>query len=416
MRQSVLFAKTIKNVSEEEKSANARLLTRAGFIDKLSAGVYTFLPLGLRVMKKIENIIREEIDAIGGQEIMMPALHPKNIWDATGRWESLDVLFKLKGSDDKEYALGATHEEVIVPLLAKHILSYKDLPAYVYQIQVKFRNEKRAKSGILRGRQFLMKDLYSFHADEKDLDEYYEKAKEAYWKIFSRVGIKNKTYLTLASGGTFSKYSHEFQTITDAGEDIIYICQKCRLAINKEILKDENPVCPECQNNDFEIKKSIEVGNIFKLGTNYSEPFDFKFRDSAGNAKNVIMGCYGIGLDRLMGTAVEASHDKNGIIWPENISPFRAHLIVLDAESSAAKKNAENLYGSLLKADIEVLYDDRNLSAGVKLKDSDLMGIPLRIVVSARTGDKFEVKKRAEREGALLDLDDVIKLTSDIMH
>lgn len=412
MRQSTLFAKTIKNISEEEKSANAQLLTRAGFIDKLSAGVYTFLPLGLRVLDKIENIIREEINGIGGQEIMMLALHPKSIWERTGRWENLDVLFKLKGNDVKEYALGATHEEVIVPLLAKHILSYKDLPAYVYQIQAKFRNEKRAKSGILRGRQFLMKDLYSFHANEKDLDEYYEKAKETYWKIFSRVGIKEKTLLTLASGGTFSKYSHEFQTITDAGEDVIYICKKCRLAINKEILKDENPVCPECQNDDFEIKKAIEVGNIFKLGTKYSEPFNLKFKDADGANKTVIMGCYGIGLDRLMGTVVEASHDKNGIIWPGSIAPFRTHLVLLDTENNAAKKSAENLYGSLLKADIEVLYDDRNLSAGVKFKDSDLMGIPLRIVVSARTGDKFETKKRSSGEIKLLKLNEVISLAS----
>jgi len=409
MRQSTLFAKTIKNISEEEKSANAELLTRAGFIDRLSAGVYTFLPLGLRVLNKIENIVREEMNGIGGQEIVMPALHPKSIWETTGRWESLDVLFKLKGSDSKEYALGATHEEVIVPLMAKHILSYKDLPVYAYQIQAKFRNEKRAKSGILRGRQFLMKDLYSFHADEKDLDKYYEKVKEAYWKIFSRVGIKYKTHLTFASGGTFSKYSHEFQTVTEAGEDTIYVCKKCGSAINKEV-KDETPICPECRNNDFEIQKAIEVGNIFKMKTRYSEPFNLKFKDTDGSSKTVIMGCYGIGLDRLMGTAVEVSHDKNGIIWPENIAPFRVHLIALDAENEIAKKNAENLYGSLLKAGIEVLYDDRNLSAGVKFKDSDLMGIPLRMVVSARTGDKIEIKERKGGKTKLASLNEAIKL------
>lgn len=409
MRQSILFAKTIKNISEEEKSANAQLLTRAGYIDKLAAGVYTFLPLGLRVMKKIENIIREEMNAVGGQEILMPALQPKANWQTTGRWDGLDVLFKLKGEDNKEYALGATHEEVVVPLLAKHIFSYKDLPVSVYQIQTKFRNEKRAKSGILRGRQFLMKDLYSFHADEKDLDEYYEKVKEAYWKIFSRVGIKDKTHFTFASGGTFSKYSHEFQTITDAGEDTIYVCRKCGSAVNKEV-KDETPVCPECQGDDFEIQKAIEVGNIFKMKTRYSEPFNLKFKDADGSDKTVIMGCYGIGLDRLMGTAVEVSHDKNGIIWPENIAPFPAHLIALDAENEAAKKSAENLYGSLLKADIEVLYDDRNLSAGMKFKDSDLMGLPLRMVISARTGDKIEIKERRGGEAKLVSLNEAIKL------
>lgn len=414
MRQSTLFAKTIKNISEEEKSVNARLLLKAGFIDKLSAGIYTFLPLGLRVLNKIGNIIREEMDAIGGQEIMMPSLHPKSIWETTGRWQSLDVLFKLKGNDAREYALGATHEEVIVPLLAKRISSYKDLPAHIYQIQPKFRNEKRAKSGILRGRQFLMKDLYSFHADENDLREYYEKVKKAYWKIFSRVGIGDKTYLTLASGGTFSKYSHEFQTITDFGEDTIYVCSGCRLAINKEILKDENPVCPECEGDNFEVKKAIEVGNIFKLGTRYSEPFSLKFQDAEGKEKTVVMGCYGIGLDRLMGTAVETSHDKNGIIWPENISPFKAHLIALDAENDNVKKNAENLYQSLLKADIEVLYDDRNLSAGAKFKDADLIGIPVRLVASARTGDKIEVKERRGKRAKLMSLNEIIKLINKV--
>lgn len=389
---------------------NAQLLTRAGFIDKLAAGIYTHLPLGLRVMNKIGNIIREEMDAVGGQEILMPALQPKANWQVTGRWDELDVLFKLKGDDGKEYALGATHEEVIVPLLGKFISSYKDLPKYVYQIQTKFRNEKRAKSGILRGRQFLMKDLYSFHADSNDLDAYYEKVKEAYWKIFERVGIKEKTYLTLASGGTFSKYSHEYQTITDAGEDTIYICKKCHLSINKEILEDINPICPDCQSEDFDVKKAIEVGNIFKLNTKYSAPFNLNFKDSNGKEKTVIMGCYGIGLDRLMGTVVEVRSDKNGIIWPANIAPFRAHLILIKPDDKAARQEAENIYASLQKAKIEVLFDDRNLSAGIKLKDSDLIGIPARLVISDRNKGKIEVKERAGEEIRLMNLDKVIEL------
>lgn len=390
---------------------NARLLTRGGFIDKLGAGIYTFLPLGLRVMKKIENIIREEMSAIGGQEILMPALQPKANWLATGRWDNLDVLFKLNGADDKEYALGATHEEVIVPLFTKFISSYKDLPVSAYQIQTKFRNEKRAKSGLLRGRQFTMKDLYSFHADEKDLDGYYEKAAEAYWKIFSRVGIKEKTRFTLASGGTFAKYSHEFQTIADAGEDTIYVCKNCVLAINKEI-KDETPVCPACKGSEFEIKKAIEVGNIFKLKTKYSAPFNLKFKDANGKDQMVIMGCYGIGVDRLMGTAVEISNDRHGIIWPRNIAPYFAHLIVLDIDDNEVKKYADTVYRALQKEKIEVLFDDRNLSAGAKFKDADLIGIPCRLTISARTGGKIEVKKRAKEEINLLSLNEVIELIS----
>lgn len=410
MRQSQLFTKTTKNISAEEKSLNAQLLTRAGFVDKLAAGVYTHLPLGLRVIRKIENIIREEMNAIGGQEILMPALQPKANWVTTGRWDGLDVLFKLQGADEKEYALGATHEEVITPLFTKFISSYKDLPVAVYQIQTKFRNEKRAKSGVLRGRQFLMKDMYSFHTDEKDLGEYYEKVKEVYWKVFERVGIKEKTYLTLASGGTFSKYSHEYQTITDAGEDLIYICKKCHLSINKEILSDINPVCPECQSEEFDVKKAIEVGNIFKLNTRYSAPFNLKFKDNEGKDQIVTMGCYGIGIDRLMGTIVEVCNDKNGIVWPANIAPFRSHLILLKPDDKEARQEAENIYASLQKANIEVLFDDRNLSAGMKFKDSDLIGIPFRLVVSDRNKGKIEVKERGKEEVGLLNLDEAIKL------
>ncbi len=404
MRQSNLFTKTIKTISAEEKSVNASLLIRAGFVDKLAAGIYTFLPLGLRVLNKIENIIREEINEAGGQEILMPTLHPKENWQKTGRWESFDALFKLKGSDKKEYALGATHEEILVPIVKKHISSYKDLPRYIYQIQTKFRDEVRAKSGLLRGRQFLMKDLYSFHADEKDLDGYYEKIKDAYWKIFEHAGIKDKTYLTLASGGTFSKYSHEFQTVTDAGEDTIYICEKCRLAVNKEIVKDGNPTCTECQSKKFKAEKAIEVGNIFKLGAKYSAPFDLKFINNAGKERAVIMGCYGIGLDRLMGAVVEISNDANGIIWPKSIAPYQAHLLLLAPQEKEIREKADLIYNTLLKSDIEVLYDDRNLSAGIKLKDSDLIGIPSRLVISGKTKEKIEVKERVGKEAKLMGL------------
>ena len=419
MKQSELFTKTRREVPKDEESINAQLLIRAGFVDKVMAGVYTFLPLGLRVFKKIENIIREEMITIGGQEILMPSLHPKANWETTGRWNNLDSLIKFTSFYSKiDYALGPTHEEVISPLVKKFIFSYKDLPAYVFQIQNKFRDEKRVKSGLLRGREFFMKDLYSFHKDEKDLDEYYEKAKKAYENVFKRVGIGASTYLTFASGGTFSKYSHEFQTITSAGEDTIFLCEKCGIAVNKEIISEQNS-CPQCGNKNLKEEKAVEVGNIFKLKTKYSEPFDLKYRDEEGREKDVIMGCYGIGLNRLMGAIVELFHDKNGIIWPEAMAPFKAHLINL-SKSVKLKKFADQIYQDLSaygrstadgqQAGVEVLYDDRKeATPGEKFADADLIGIPFRLVISEKTGDKIEVKKRDEDKFELLTAKELIK-------
>jgi len=310
----------------------------------------------------------------------------------------LDILFKIKGSGDKEYALGPTHEEIVSPLAKKVIFSYKDLPYAVFQIQTKLRDELRAKSGILRTREFLMKDLYSFHATQDDLDKYYEKMTRVYFDIFKELGIKNKTYLTLASGGTFSKYSHEFQMLTEAGEDIIYICNKCKTAINKEI-KPENPACPNCSSDSFVEKKSVEVGNIFKLGTKYSLPFELKFKDKDGQEKPVIMGCYGIGLSRAMGAVVEASHDERGIVWPAGVAPFSAHLIEIKSDKKIVKSTAQKIYQDLQKNNIQVLYDDRDeKSAGEKFADADLIGIPYRIIVSEKTllRKSVEVKERAK--------------------
>lgn len=407
MRQSILFTGTIKETPKEEISINAQLLIRAGFIDKLMAGVYSYLPLGFLVLKKIEEIIRQEMNRIGGQEIFLPALHPKNNWQQTKRWEYPE-MFKLKNREGKEFSLGWTHEEIITPLARKFISSYKDLPVFIYQIQDKFRDELRAKSGLLRGVEFLMKDLYSFHQDEKGLDEYYEKVKGAYLKIFQRCGLKKETFLTLASGGTFSKYSHEFQTVTPAGEDTVYLCQKCRLAINREIIKEENFTCPKCGNKKLEIKKTIEVGNIFKLKDRFSRPFDLVFKDKDGKEKVVFMGCYGIGLGRLMGTIAEVHHDNSGIAWPGEVAPFRVHLISL----TGTKKESERLYQDLQKQNVEVLYDDRDdKSAGEKFADADLIGIPLRIVVSGRTLQKncVEMKKRSEQKIRLIKIKEIIE-------
>ena len=413
MRQSQLFTKTQRSFPKEEKSINAQLLIRGGFIHKEMAGVYSFLPLGWKVLKKIENIIREEINAIDGQEIFMPVLHPKENWQKTDRWK-IKEMFKLKSRAGKDYALGWTHEEIITPLVKTFVSSYKDLPQYIYQIQTKMRDELRAKSGLLRAREFIMKDLYSFHISQEDLDNYYDKVKEAYFKIFDRCNLLPFTYLTLASGGTFSKYSHEFQAITSAGEDIIYICRQCDLAINREI-KKETPECPACGNKSFIKKKAIEIGNIFKLGTKYSEAFKFFFKDKNSNAQPVFMGCYGIGLGRLMGTIVEIFHDDKGIIWPKSVTPYMIHL--LDLTQINKKDKAEKVYHYLIKAGFEVLYDDRlNISAGEKLVESDLIGLPFRLIVSEKTlqSESIEFKERKEKTSKLIKLKELINFLKKI--
>ena len=415
MLQSKLLPKTRKEAPKDEVSLNARLLIRAGFIDKLMAGVYTILPLGLKVMNKIENIIRNEMEAAGGQELLMPALHSKENWQKTGRWETFDSLFRFTSHYSKiDFALGPTHEEIISPLVKKFNLSYRDLPVSLFQFQTKFRDEKRAKSGILRGREFRMKDLYSFHSGEKDAENYYEKMKGRYKNIFNRCGIGEKTYLTFASGGSFSQYSHEYQTVTDAGEDTIYICDKCEIAINKEIA-GETPACPQCGNKNLKENKSVEVGNIFSLKTKFSEPFDLKFTDENGQEKLMIMGCYGIGVGRLMGTAVETSNDEKGIIWPETIAPYKVHLIGLKGKTGKSSQLAEELYEKMTKNGVEVLFDDRDdLRAGEKFADADLIGIPYRIIVSEKTAenDSAEIKKRGEEKSEVLPIDKIMKKIS----
>lgn len=407
MRQSKLFTKSVKQAPKDEVSLNAQLLIRAGFVDKLVAGVYTYLPLGLRVLNKIKDIVREEMNNIDGQEILMPALIPKENWAQTSRWDHFNILFKLKGIDKKEYALGATHEEVVTPLVKKFVLSYKDLPCAVYQIQDKFRNEVRVKSGLMRGREFSMKDLYSFHRNEKDLDAYYERVKKAYFNVFSRCGLK--AYLVEASGGTFSKFSHEFQVFTKYGEDEIFFCV-CGRHQNKELVKNKELKCPYCGARR-EIKKAIEVGNIFKLKTKYSKPFEFKYMDENGDECDVIMGTYGIGPSRIMGAIVEIHHDDRGILWPKEISPYDVHLVSLHPKDKEVVKFAENLYRALQKKRIEVLYDDReSKSLGEKLVDCDLIGIPKRIVVSKKTVKEgvCEFKFRGKKEVKKIPKDKVI--------
>jgi prolyl-tRNA synthetase len=411
MRHTQLFGKTIKNIPKDEVSLNAQLLTKAGYIDKLMSGAFTYLPLGLKVLRKIQNIIREEIDAVGGQEILMPALSPKENWQKTGRWDNFDALFHLKGSGERDYALCATHEEIVTPLVQRFVKSYKDLPVAVYQIQDKFRDEPRAKSGLLRGREFCMKDLYSFHADEKNLDDYYEKIKVAYFNIFKRCGLDAR--IVEASGGTFSKLSHEYQVFAENGEDTIRYCEKCDFAQNVEISQlNVGDKCPVCGAPIVETK-GIEVGNIFKLYTKYSKPFDFQYIDAEGKKQDVIMGCYGIGPSRLVGTIVEVSHDDKGIVWPKTVAPYQTHLLVLGDKEDVTKK-AEDLYQSL-KEKFEVLFDDRkDVGNGAKLNDSDLIGLPVRVIVSEKTlaAGGVEIKFRNQDKAEVVKFKELEKIIS----
>ncbi len=408
MRFSQLFTKTSKDYPKDETSVSCQLLLRAGYIDKVAAGIYTLLPLGFKTIQNIIGIVREEMTALGGQEILMPGLIPQDFLVMTDRWKTLDVLFKVEGQNDKHYGLGATHEEIVTPMARGFILSYRDLPFSVFQIQNKFRNEIRAKSGVLRTREFLMKDLYSFHTDEEDLDKFYDSATQAYWKIFERVGIKDKTRFVYASGGTFSQYSHEFQTETEAGEDEIYLCKQCATGVNREIVTDGFK-CPACQGEEYEIKKAIETGNIFKLKTKFSEPFDLNFVDQDGSKKLVQMGCYGIGIQRLMGAVAEINHDDKGLIWPKSVAPYQVHLLALGDNHD----RAEEIYKTLHEKGVEVLYDDRDISAGEKFADADLMGLPVRLVISERTGEQIEMKNRHNAETELLSTEEVFnRLTS----
>ncbi len=394
MKTSKLFTTTSKEIGDEIKSRSHQLLVRGGFINQEMAGVYTVLPLGYKVLSKIENIVRQEMNSIGSQEVLMPALHPKDNWIKTKRWNNLDVLFKVKSQwGNTEYALGPTHEEIIVPLVGKFLSSYRDLPISVYQIQSKFRDEKRAKSGIIRGREFRMKDMYSFHENPEDLSLYYEKVKKAYINIFKKCGIDSK--VTKASGGSFTKkYSHEFMAISEAGEDLIYSCNSCSYAENSEVSElKEKTQCPECKKGEITISKAIEIGNIFDLGEKFSKDFNLFYTDKNGVKKIPVSGCYGIGTTRLIGAIAEVNNDEKGIVWPNSVAPFQVHLINL----SENKQETNLLYDSLIKNNIDVLHDDReDKNVGEKFADADLIGTPIRIVISEKTlkNKTAEIKKR----------------------
>jgi len=409
MRQSLLFTKTRKEAPKDEISKNAILLIRAGFINKEMAGVYDYLPLGLRVIKKIENVIREEMNAIGGQEVLMTALQDSDIWKKTNRWDDkvMDNWFKTKLVNGNDLGIANTHEEPLTQILTEHVSSYRDLPLYIYQFQTKFRNELRAKSGILRCREFLMKDMYSFSRTEEEFKNFYESCASAYQKVFDRIGLGHITYRTTAGGGSFtSGLTDEFQVLTEAGEDTIFITDnKKRLAVNKEV-----------EDKGGEGKKAIEVANIFPLGTRFSKALNLQFKDEKGDEKPVIMGSYGIGLGRLMGTIVEVLSDDKGIIWPKEIAPFQVHLLALSSSnrlslSEKTKKFADETYSALVSGGMEVLYDDRDVRAGEKFADADLIGIPTRLVIGEKALESkiLELKDRATGKTREVPLEQFLK-------
>lgn len=407
MRQSHLFTKTRKEAPKDEVSRNAALLIRAGFIHKEMAGAYSFLPLGLRVLNRVMQVIREEMNAIGGQELSLTSLQEKELWEKTDRWddEKVDVWFKTKLKNGTELGLGATHEEPITRLMLQHVSSYRDLPVLAYQFQTKFRNETRAKSGIMRTREFIMKDLYSFAKNQEEHDRLYAAVREAYGKIFKRVGLGEVTYRTFASGGMFSKYSEEFQTVSEAGEDVIYVDEKSGQALNVEVLNDEVLTDLGLKREELVEKKAIEVGNIFHLGTRFSDALGLNFKDEKGEAVPVLMGCYGIGPARVMGTIAEVLSDEQGLIWPESVAPFRVHLLSLGADEKATE-----MYEVLTQAGIEVLFDDRDKTAGEKFSESDLLGIPYRVVIGKRSleSGQAEVKKRTEKEAENVSFENLV--------
>ena len=414
MRLSKLFIKTSKTAPGDEVAKNAQLLIRAGFVYKVMAGVYAYTPLGFKVLENIKQIVREEMDSVDGQELIMTGLQKKETWDITGRWDDskVDIWFKSKLKDDTEVGFGWSHEESIIEMLKQYLNSYKDLPINVYQFQTKFRNELRAKSGIIRGREFVMKDMYSCNIDAATHDDYYNSTIKAYNRVFDRLGIGEDTFMTFAGGGDFTQFSHEFQTVCDAGEDVIYINREKNIAVNEEVMTDDNLEKLEVKREELEKVKSVEVGNIFNFGTSKSEQTNFAFTNEKNEKQYVHLGSYGIGITRVMGVIVEKFADEKGLVWPESVAPAKVYLVSIGSE--AAVSHADDLYNELTNAGIEVLYDDRDVRAGQKFADSELIGIPYCVTVSDRLieSNSYELSERKEGQKKLLTREQLLaKLT-----
>ena len=412
MRVTHLFTKTSKNAPSDEVAKNAQLLARAGYIYKVMAGVYAYTPLGIKVLENIKQVVREEMNGIGGQELIMTALQPKDVWETTTRWDDdvVDVWFKTKLKDDTEVGLAWSHEEAIITMMKQYVKSYKDLPIYAYQFQTKFRNELRAKSGIMRGREFVMKDMYSLSTDAEQHEKFYQETIAAYTRVYDRLGLGEDTYVTFASGGAFTQFSHEFQTICEAGEDIIYVNREKGIALNEEVLNEETLTTLGVTREELTEMKSAEVGNIFNFGTDKSEQMDIHYTNEEGQQIPVFLGSYGIGITRVMGVIVEKFADDKGLVWPENVAPFKVYLVSI----GDIKEQADALYEQLTAAGIEVLYDDRNERPGAKFADAELLGIPYRVTISERllAEQKLEFTPRSTSESELLTGDELLaKLT-----
>lgn len=408
MQRSSLFLKTRKEVPADEEAKNAQLLIRAGYIHKEMAGVYSYLPLGLRVIENIKQIVREEMDAIGGEEMILSTLQHPQIWQSTDRWDDakVDVWFKAALGEGSEVGFGWSHEEPMTRLMTQFVNSYKDLPIYTYQFQNKLRRELRSKSGLLRGREFIMKDLYSFTKNREEHEKFYAEAEQAYHKVYDRLGIGDITYKTFASGGPFAKFSHEFQTISDIGEDTIFLHEGQKLAINQEVMSDEVLRDLGLNRDELAEKKAVEVGNIFTFGSRYSEPLGLFYTDENGVQQPVFAGSYGIGVSRLMGLLAEIKSDDKGLVWPDSLAPFKVYLASLGGEEEV-RRQADELYGFLTDKGIEVLYDNRDERPGEKFADADLLGIPHRVVVSQKSlqAGGFELKSRASNDTQIVQKD-----------
>ncbi len=412
MRVSKLFTKTLRDAPADEVAKNAQLLIRAGYVYKEMAGAYAYLPLGIRVVEKIKQIVREEMDRVDSNELIMTSLQRKEIWDKTGRWsdDTVDIWFKTRLNDDTEVALAWSHEEPIVEMMKQYVHSYKDLPSSVYQFQTKMRNEKRAKSGIMRGREFIMKDMYSFHATAEDLAAYYDNVIEAYKRVYDRLGIGDETYVTFASGGAFTKFSHEFQTICDAGEDIIYLHREKNIAVNEEVI-DEAVKELGINRDEFEKVKTAETGNIFNFGTQKTDEMGLYYTAEDGSQQSLYIGSYGIGITRAMGVIAEKMSDEKGLVWPKNIAPYLVYLVSIGKKGAA---EAEKVYAQLTEAGVEVLFDDRDERPGTKFADAELMGIPLRLTVSDRgiEAGEYELTDRATGETQAVPVSEVVQRIS----
>ena len=411
MRLSQLFTKTSKNIPADETARNAQLLIQAGFIHKEMAGVYDYLPLGLRVLENIKQVVREEMDALGSQELIMTSLQRKELWETTGRWDdkAVDVWFKSELKNGTPVGFGWSHEEPIMAMVKNYLTSYRDLPASVYQFQTKLRNELRAKSGIMRGREFVMKDLYAFSRSEEELQAFYDAATTAYLRVFERVGLGDVTFLTFASGGAFTQFSHEFQTLTDTGEDTIYVSKDKKLAVNEEVYTDEVLKQLGLQKSDLEQAKAAEVGNIFNFGPTKADQLGVHFADEDGSEKPVYLSSYGIGITRLMGVIVEHFSDDKGLVWPENVAPAKVYIARL-GDAPAAVKQADELYERLTGVGVQALYDDRDTRAGAKFADADLLGIPYRVVISDKTAaGSYELKARTASTPEQVNIEKLLK-------